>query len=292
MGTPGALAQVVRQGRRRAVVGFSLAGAAVARQAQAAVDPFASTARPTSARWTRSSRFMPTTRRRSRPAASSSGRARRRASSCSWPRSSTWTSASSCSVRHDTNVTPNTGGTFGSSSIAIAGPRLRSAAATARQALLGLASAQLGVPVAGLTVSRRRRLGRRQVGHLRRARRRPAASTSRWPRRRLNPGVAPSKPIASYRLVGIARVPRVDIPAKVAGTYTYLQSDPRARDAARPDRPAPRPGGLRRRHGDRGRLGRRALDPRASATRASFVAATSSASSPRTSTTRSRRPRG
>ena len=32
------------------------------------------------------------------------------------------------SARHDTNVTPNTGGTFGSSSIAIAGPRLRSAA--------------------------------------------------------------------------------------------------------------------------------------------------------------------
>ena len=31
-------------------------------------------------------------------------------------------------ARHDTNVTPNTGGTFGSSSIAIAGPLLRSAA--------------------------------------------------------------------------------------------------------------------------------------------------------------------
>ena len=28
-------------------------------------------------------------------------------------------------VRHDTNVTPNTGGTFGSSSIASAGPRVR-----------------------------------------------------------------------------------------------------------------------------------------------------------------------
>jgi nicotinate dehydrogenase subunit B len=41
-------------------------------------------------------------------------------------------------VRHDTAATPNTGGTLGSSSIALAGPRLRSAAATARQVLLPL----------------------------------------------------------------------------------------------------------------------------------------------------------
>src|SRR5262245_5583151 len=57
-------------------------------------------------------------------------------------------------ARHDTNVTPNTGGTFGSSSIAIAGPRLRSVAATARAALLGLASDRLGVPVAAPSVAR------------------------------------------------------------------------------------------------------------------------------------------
>jgi hypothetical protein len=44
-------------------------------------------------------------------------------------------------VRHDTNVTPNTGGTFGSSSISVGGQKLRAAAAAARQALLGLASA-------------------------------------------------------------------------------------------------------------------------------------------------------
>ena len=43
-------------------------------------------------------------------------------------------------VRHDTDVTPNTGGTFGSSSIAIAGSMLRSAAGAARQSLLSLAA--------------------------------------------------------------------------------------------------------------------------------------------------------
>ena len=57
-------------------------------------------------------------------------------------------------VRHDTGVTPNTGGTFGSSSIAIAGRMLRSAASAARRSLLGLASEHLGVPVGALTVSR------------------------------------------------------------------------------------------------------------------------------------------
>jgi nicotinate dehydrogenase subunit B len=38
------------------------------------------------------------------------------------------------------------------------------------------------------------------------------------------PGVPPSKPVSSYTLVGIADVPRIDIPAKVSGTYTYVQN--------------------------------------------------------------------
>ena len=57
-------------------------------------------------------------------------------------------------MRHDTNVTPNTGGTFGRSSISSAGPRIRSAAATAKQALLAMAATHLGVPVASLSVSK------------------------------------------------------------------------------------------------------------------------------------------
>jgi CO/xanthine dehydrogenase Mo-binding subunit len=125
-------------------------------------------------------------------------------------------------ARHDTNVTPNTGGTFGSSSLAIAGPRLRSAAATARQALVALASARLGVPVAELTVSRGVVSGGgRSVAYGELVGGRLLAAPMAAPS--IGPGVAPAKAVASYRLVGRARTPRVDIPAKVAGTYTYLQ---------------------------------------------------------------------
>jgi CO/xanthine dehydrogenase Mo-binding subunit len=126
-------------------------------------------------------------------------------------------------ARHDTNVTPNTGGTFGSSSIAIAGPRLRSAAATARQALLALASERLGVPVAELTVARGVVTGGGgsvSYGELVGGRLLDVSMAVAG----LDAGVTPSKPVASYRLVGRARTPRVDIPAKVTGTYAYLQS--------------------------------------------------------------------
>ena len=46
---------------------------------------------------------------------------------------------------------PSGGSTVASNGTAIGGPPLRQAAAEARRALLGLASAQLGVPVASLT---------------------------------------------------------------------------------------------------------------------------------------------
>jgi len=126
-------------------------------------------------------------------------------------------------VRHDTNVTPNTGGTLGSSSIALAGPRLRSAAATARQTLLGLAAARLGVPVAGLTVQNGVVSGGDAsvtYGELIGDKTFNIAMAAPS----IDPGVAPSKPVGSYKLVGIARVPRVDIPAKVAGTYVYVHN--------------------------------------------------------------------
>jgi CO/xanthine dehydrogenase Mo-binding subunit len=35
---------------------------------------------------------------------------------------------------------------------------------------------------------------------------------------------APAKPASQYTLVGIADVPRIDIPAKVTGAYTYIQN--------------------------------------------------------------------
>ena len=58
------------------------------------------------------------------------------------------------SVGLDTNVTPNQGGTYSSASIARGGPQVRSAAAEARLALLGMASKRLGVPVDSLQVSK------------------------------------------------------------------------------------------------------------------------------------------
>src|SRR5262249_51996470 len=58
------------------------------------------------------------------------------------------------SVRLDTNVTPNQGGTYSSAAIARGGPQVRSAAAEARQALLALASKKLDTPAERLAVSR------------------------------------------------------------------------------------------------------------------------------------------
>src|SRR5262250_2953054 len=58
------------------------------------------------------------------------------------------------SVRLDTNVTPNQGGTYSSASIARGGPQVRQAAAEARQALLNMASKRLDVPAANLGVSK------------------------------------------------------------------------------------------------------------------------------------------
>jgi nicotinate dehydrogenase subunit B len=57
-------------------------------------------------------------------------------------------------VRLDTNVTPDQGATSSSSSIHRGGPQVRAAAAEARQALLALASARLGVQTGSLTVSK------------------------------------------------------------------------------------------------------------------------------------------
>ena len=54
------------------------------------------------------------------------------------------------SVRLDTNLSPNQGATTSSSSIHRGGPQVRAAAAEARQALLLLASARLGVQTGSL----------------------------------------------------------------------------------------------------------------------------------------------
>ena len=125
-------------------------------------------------------------------------------------------------VRHDTNVSPDTGGTFGSSSIAIAGGELRSACAAARGALLELASAQLGVPVASLSVSGGVVSGNGRSVELRRARRGQAA------RRRAALPDPPARPgrLEAGRAVPPRRDRRVSRVStsrrRLPGTYVYI----------------------------------------------------------------------
>jgi nicotinate dehydrogenase subunit B len=128
------------------------------------------------------------------------------------------------------NPFPNWGSNAASNGMANGGPPLRAAAATARQALLGMASTTLGVPIASLTVSDGVVSGGGKtvkysdliagktfnvtIGG------QPTSSGATA----FAPGTpAPLKDPSTYKVVG-TRVPRIDIPAKVAGTYTYIQN--------------------------------------------------------------------
>jgi CO/xanthine dehydrogenase Mo-binding subunit len=118
----------------------------------------------------------------------------------------------------DTNVTPNQGATTSSSSIHRGGPQLRAAAAEARQALLNLASNRLGVQTGSLTVSK----GVVSIdGHPNRSVKYGDLLGDK-PFKVAFTGTAPQKPINRYKLVGTS-VTRVDIPAKMAGTYQHMQ---------------------------------------------------------------------
>lgn len=123
------------------------------------------------------------------------------------------------SVRHDTNVTPNQGPTSSSSSIHRDAPKLRAAAAEARQALLARAARRLGVQMGSLTVSRgvisvRGENGFRSVTY--------GELLGDKPFNVKFTGTAPLKPANQYALVGASPL-RVDIAAKVAGKYEHIQ---------------------------------------------------------------------
>jgi len=126
-------------------------------------------------------------------------------------------------VAWDTWNLVNSGSTGGSTGIqSSAGPPLRSAAATAKQALLALASTNLGVPVASLSVANGVVSGGGKTvtyGQLLGDK----LFNTKIPTANLNPGQGISKPVGSYKVIGTP-VPRVDIPAKVAGTYTYVHN--------------------------------------------------------------------
>jgi len=125
----------------------------------------------------------------------------------------------------DTWIVTSTGGEGGSNAMSGQGPKIRAAGAQARGILLGMASTQLGVPAASLTVSKgivsgggktvsyADLMGGKKFGNVT-----LAAS--------LNPGVAPAKPIANYSHVTKrdSGWVRKDIPAKVTGQYTYVHN--------------------------------------------------------------------
>jgi CO/xanthine dehydrogenase Mo-binding subunit len=118
-------------------------------------------------------------------------------------------------VQHETEVTPNQGGTFSSASIARGSPQVRAAAAEARQALLKLAADKLGAPVDQLTVRRGVvTAGAKTVtyGELVGGKKLQLTVS----------GKAPVKNPDQYQVVGKAQVRR-DLPAKAKGTYEYIQ---------------------------------------------------------------------
>ena len=138
-------------------------------------------------------------------------------------------------VRNDTNVTPNTGETSASNSITLAGPAVRAAAATAQQALLGLAASRLGVPTGSLSVKSGVVSGGGKsvtYAQLLGGKLFNVAMPEGYELQNVSQfgatvgvpaGVAPAKPVASYSLVGTSPQ-RIEIPAIVTGSYTYVQN--------------------------------------------------------------------
>lgn len=118
-------------------------------------------------------------------------------------------------VQGDTLLTPDQGPTWGSLSIQAAGLQLRQAAACARRALLQAAAKELGQPQAGLRVADGViSAGGKQVSYadLARARALDVAFDKDVPLKRP----------ADFKLIGKSQ-PRVDIPGKVTGGFTYMQ---------------------------------------------------------------------
>ncbi len=118
-------------------------------------------------------------------------------------------------VRLDTNITPNQGGTYSSASIQRGGPQVRTAAAEARQALLAMASKKLGAPADRLTVSK-------GIVSLDGTSVRYGELVGDKPFHLAFTGSAPIKSPSEYKIVATP-FPRNDLPDKVSGKYVYMQ---------------------------------------------------------------------
>jgi CO/xanthine dehydrogenase Mo-binding subunit len=139
-------------------------------------------------------------------------------------------------IINDTELTPNQGITASSSSIQEGGKQTRAAAAAAKLALLRLASAQLGVDASTLSVSKGvvsgagktltygQLIGDKLFNVAVPASYNLAQAASGEAGPGLPPGAPGTKPVSQYGLVGKQSPPRIDIPAKVTGTSTYVQN--------------------------------------------------------------------
>ena len=120
-------------------------------------------------------------------------------------------------IEGDTLITPNHGGTGGSTGIPRGGVDLRQVAATARQALLRLGADRLQRPASDLTIA---------DGQVRPISGGPGVSIGALiGDRRFSLKIDPKAPLkdpASYALVG-KPLPRPDVPGKCTGRHTYVQ---------------------------------------------------------------------
>jgi CO/xanthine dehydrogenase Mo-binding subunit len=120
-----------------------------------------------------------------------------------------------------------TGGGSGSSGISGRSTSIRAAAAYANQILRNMAATKLGVPVANLVsngdgtitgggqmVKYSDLMGGKTFNYL---------MSTNGGQTSATPGQGIAKPVASYNVVGKS-FPRIDIPAKVNGSYTYVQN--------------------------------------------------------------------
>jgi CO/xanthine dehydrogenase Mo-binding subunit len=118
-------------------------------------------------------------------------------------------------VQGDTLLTPDQGPTWGSLTIQVAGLQLRKAAACARRAMLALAAKELGAASSDLEIAN---------GAISRGRTRLTYATL-TKRRALEVPFDENvelKKAGAFRIVGKS-IPRVDIPGKVTGEFTYMQ---------------------------------------------------------------------
>jgi nicotinate dehydrogenase subunit B len=120
-------------------------------------------------------------------------------------------------VQGDTALTPDQGPTFGSLSIQIGGVQIRNAAAVARNALLELASTKLGAKPDELKiVSGIISVGEKSVtyGELIGGKSFSLTVDHKMPPKTKDP--------KDFKVVGTS-IHRLDIPAKVTGSFTYMQ---------------------------------------------------------------------